>query len=126
LSGEFPIWTSVGDQLPWSDLSQSPFAPPPYRILKTFWMVERRTPDGVFRLSGRQLDGDGIVLFNQGDNPALQLWEIPSAQEGPASSPPGFQDHYVGVHYPGPGCYGMTAMIGEDVVVQTVIQILDE
>jgi hypothetical protein len=126
LAGEFPIWTSVGDQLPWSDLPESPFAPPPYRIMKAIWMVDKRTPDGVLSLTGIQLDGNGIVLINQGDNRALQLWEMPSAHAGAAFSPLGFQDHYFGVHYPGPGCYGITATIAEDVVVQTMIQILDK
>ncbi len=126
LAGEFPIWTSVGDQLPWSDLPESQFAPPPYRILKAIWVVDKRTPDGVLRLTGRQLDGDGRVLFNQSDNQALQLWELPSAHEGPALSPPGFQDHYFGVHYPGPGCYGITSTIGEGIVIQTVVQILGQ
>lgn len=126
LAGEFPIWTSAGGQLPWSDLPPSDYAPLPYGLMKTIWVVDKRTPEGTLRLAGRQLDGDGMVLFSQSDDPVVRVLEIPSAHEGPALSPPGFQDHYVTVHYPGPGCYQLSATIGQSVVIQTVIRITNK
>ncbi len=126
VAGTFPLWVTSQGHEQWSDMSSTQLAPEPYRTGKRVWVVDTRAP-GKLRITGRQLDGTGIVLFAQRepeDKEASPVLEIQSAEEGPMGSPPGFQLHGFLIYYPGPGCYQLTGTLA-DQTVQIVVEIVD-
>ena len=62
VAGQFPVWRQQNDgRSTWYGAN----APPPYegQIGKTLLYIDKQI-QGDLRLSGRQLDGDGVVLFD--------------------------------------------------------------
>ncbi len=136
-AGEFPIWaTSWKDPIPWSNMWKLSLPPYPGRMGRKLWAVDKSVQGNLY-VTGKQLDGDGIVLF-----PTLKTAEfpddthilftkepadflvIPSAHESIiSSSPPRFADHISLVLYPHPGCYQFTATIAE-YTVNIVVEII--
>lgn len=140
LAGEFPVWLTAGTgEVAWTKL---PVSLPPYpgRMDKIIWTVDTRV-QGDLRITGKQLDGDGILLFahtakqqvdQQGqvlggvfDGQLSNVWTITAAEKGVQNSPPGFQDHGVLVYYPHPGCYQYEATIAEH-TTHLVTEVLDQ
>lgn len=145
VAGEFPVWMTSTGQEPFS--KQGPLVMPPKskealfekgRLTKTLIFVDQ-TVTGDLHISGRQINGDGIIYFPRDDEiervneTTLKLLKMPAdlfvianAQElNRSPNPPGKATHGMSPLYPQPGCYQFTFEISGD-TVQIIIEITDE
>ncbi|MHB8132719.1 MAG: hypothetical protein ACYDH1_00730 [Anaerolineaceae bacterium] len=138
VAGKSPIFvTSVGE-MKWTDMVVS-LQPFPGRLTKILIFVQSDV-DGDLEITGRQIDGNGIVLFyqegqgkfdNNGElvgsiiSSPKDKWIFPSAnQPSRYPNPEGFVHHGLAVYYPNPGCYEYIFTIA-DREVRVVMNIID-
>ncbi len=140
--GKYPIWLNVpGDgHILWQQLG--PAILPPYkgRTTKQIWAISDDF-QGKVRITGKQLDGNGIVLFPN-DNSAemvndttVRYKEKPLdtliidalSQDHRITSPKPIGYTFFGssLIYPHPGCFQLTATIDKN-TVDIVVEILDK
>jgi len=87
--------------------------------IKTLWVL-RATADPV-RITGRRLDGPGVLTMRRGEGMAAESYEVlnPGAESViPGGAPAQITREYVflpsHVFYPSPGCWRFTIQIGRD------------
>ncbi len=141
IAGKYPIMLYLPENgFLWKELG--PISLPPYegRINKQTWAISDNI-QGKVRISGTQLDGNGIVLFPNSDSaewasgttikwtekPKNKLIIDTSSSNGRVTSPKPKDYTYFGdtLIYPHPGCYQFTASIGK-YSVDIVVEILDK
>jgi hypothetical protein len=124
-AGEFPVWLTIGERF---DFERYPRSLPPYEgIWNKFLIFVDRRVEGQLSITGRQLDGDGIVLFPHDgttttteDGVTGALYDEVSDEEiiedahittivKPPDSP--VAEHGAVVIFPNPGCYAVTATL---------------
>ncbi len=127
--GEYPVWFVTLDAVAIFDLAQSA---PPYNggtVRKSLVVVSTEL-SGDLVLTGRQLDGDGIVLFPlrideeipnadgsttivYSEDDLTDQFVIPNAEQTTfGTDAPGYAHHPWAVYYPNPGCYQLTGTFG--------------
>jgi hypothetical protein len=106
--GEAPIWVSS---------VALPIVPWRNEFIRTHWLVESGAP-GDLTIAGRRVDGDGTARFiRQGAEGVSEQLRVASAgaprpgRAGDEARP--FVDYAVYLVLPGPGCWELTARIGE-------------
>ena len=106
--GEFPAW-----------LASRPLPVLPWRneIVRTIWVVDRSV-SGDLTLSGRQTDGPAFPLFiregSSGPTPQLVITSAPRiGSTGASPTAARYADIQVFLSIPQPGCYDITARIGD-------------
>jgi len=141
--GEYPIWLNVPGDGPilWQQLGHAIYPSSPYegRNLKQLWVIADEIQAKV-RITGKQLDGKGKVLF-----PNDSSWErvndttvykakpkdtliidTSSSNHRVASpKPEGYTFFGSNLFYPNAGCFQLTASIDKN-TVDIVVEILDE
>lgn len=106
--GEAPVWmASVAlPVVPWRN-----------ELIRTHWVVEAGTA-GDLTVSGRRTDGDGTARFiRQGGEGISEQLRVAAAGAPRPSRSPGdarpYVEYPVYMVLPGPGCWELTARIGE-------------
>ncbi|MCA9919963.1 MAG: hypothetical protein KC445_18530 [Anaerolineales bacterium] len=136
VAGVFPIWIANGGRMSWDSLGANVLTPYSGRISKTIWIINTDIK-GDLRIEGRQVDGDGILLFPKSHDmhrtsetsvefvgKVSNFILIQNAhQKGDGMhSPENYQYHAVLVYYPNSGCYQFKVDLA-DKVVEMVIEI---
>jgi len=127
--GEYPIWFVTVDSIAMSDLAKSM---PPYdggTVRKGFVVVSTDF-EGDAVISGRQINGDAVMLFplkiddeiqsSQGetiiiysDDDIADQKIVPDAQETTfGTRAPGYAHHPLALYFPTPGCYELSGTFG--------------
>jgi len=127
--GEYPVWFVTLDAVAIFDLAQSA---PPYNggtVRKSLVVVSTEL-SGDLVLTGRQLDGDGVVLFPlhideeipnadgtttivYSEDDLTDQFVIPNAEQTTfGTDAPGYAHHPWAAYYPKPGCYQLTGTFG--------------
>lgn len=142
VAGEFPVWISSNGQSSFSQLGPKVLFPdsldltsPEGRLTKRLIFVDDQT-EGDLLITGRRIDGDGDVYFNDGDedkivrvdDTTLQLSTvfpdtllIPSAHISTHFPTPEDKSHHgMGLIFTDPGCYELTATLNEYIVHVTI------
>lgn len=136
VAGESPIWIVNGGRVSWDSLGANVTLPYSGRISKDIWIIDTDT-EGDLRIEGRQLDGDGIVLFPEshdihrtsetsvefiGEVSNFKLIQNAHQKDEGLHSPENYQYHAILVHYSNRGCYQFTADLADE-TVEVVIEI---
>lgn len=138
-AGEFPIWLGVAEVYDFAHMTRS--LPPYSGIVWKFLIFVDRSVEGDLRITGHQLDGDGVVLFPEGgqmvttedgntgvvyedDEPAPEKL-IADAHIGSHVRPGQYAEHGSSILFPNPGCYAITATLTAPEHVYTV-QVVSE
>jgi hypothetical protein len=142
IAGKYPIWLNVPEEGHFLWQNMGLFLPPPEGRDKTkqFWAIADDI-QGKVRITGNQLDGNGIVLFPKPNSvewvndttykyiekPLDTLIIDTSSSNGRVTSPKPKGYTYFGsdMIYPHPGCYQFTASIDKN-TVNIVVEILDK
>lgn len=112
ITGQYPAWLVDGSSGQWSG---------PEQLIKTLWVLSRKA-SGSLRITGRRLDGDGTLRFQDGSEghpaDALEIanpWTR-SVRPGGASTDIlrayAFIPNYV--IYPSRGCWALDVELGGD------------
>ena len=143
-AGKCPIWLNVpgNSHNLWQQLGTATFTIPPYegRTLKQLWVIADNIK-GIVRITGKQLDGNGIVLFPNDNSAELVNDTTVKYKEKPLDTlliDTSDQDHRIispkpigytffgsSLIYPHPGCFKFTASIDKN-MVEIVVEILDK
>ncbi len=143
-AGKYPIWLNIGGggPIPWQQLGSVTFPSSPYegRTLKQLWVIADEI-QGKVRITGKQLDGKGKVLFpndssvewindttaHYKEKPKAALIIDTATQDHRIVSPKpeGYTFFGSSFIFPHPGCYQFTATI-DDYTVNIVEEIKDE
>ncbi len=109
---------TVGESPVWVTSAALPVVPWRNELIRTRWLIESGAP-GDLIISGRRTDGDGTARFiRQGAEGVSEQLRVPSAG-APRSGRPGeearpYVDYPVLLVLPAPGCWELTARIGEN------------
>lgn len=127
--GEYPVWFVTIDSAPMPSLSKSQ-APFNGGTMRKSLVVVTTELSGDLVLTGRQLDGDGVVLFLlrideeipnadgtstiiYSDDDLTDHFVIPNAEKTTnGTDAPGYAHHPWAAYYPKPGCYQLTGTFG--------------
>jgi hypothetical protein len=122
VGGSLPIWITFAGRVKWSELPK--VSSPVNGAMSKMGIVTDNQVSGKLVLSGRRLDGEGIVQFPLAgghqlesgtivlDGDLADQFIIPSAQVTDiVSSPPGYVEHSSGIFLSTPGCYEMTGIL---------------
>lgn len=112
ITGQHPAWLIDGSNRQWAGAEER---------IKTLWVFSKKA-SGRLRISGRRLDGDGELQFQDGMDgarqPALDIADPWKRSVTPGGSTPeilrayAFLPNYV--IYPSPGCWQFTVRLGAD------------
>jgi len=111
--GQYPAWVVDGSSGQWSG---------PEQLNKTLWVLSRKA-SGSLRITGRRLDGDGTLRFQDGGIEGHPAGALEIADPWTRSVRPGgasaeilrafsFIPNYV--IYPSPGCWALDVELGGD------------
>jgi hypothetical protein len=115
MAGRSPVWLVDGDFGRWRG---------PDGWVKSAWVLSR-TGAGSLEVRGRRLDAPGVVSFRQNmDEPPADVLRIPDPWGRRAMFPGGASTQikkdysFIGslLMYPSPGCWELTATLGDDEV----------
>ncbi len=127
--GEYPVWFVTIDSAPMPNLSKSQ-APFSGGTVRKSLVVVTTELSGDLVLTGRQLDGDGVVLFLlrideeipnvdgtstiiYSDDDLTDHFVIPNAEKTTfGTDAPGYAHHPWAAYYSHPGCYQLTGTFG--------------
>ena len=120
MAGRHPVWLVNASRHTWRG--------PDVRI-KTAWVVARDAL-GDLVLRGRQRDGTGVLGFQRGEHAPLIYGELVLARSSmPRAAATGAEQHYafvvLSMVYPAPGCWELTARLGE-AEVQIIVSLKAE
>ena len=113
MAGHAPVWLVEGDFGRWS----GPGVP-----VKSAWVLSRKSA-GPLQVKGRRLDGPGVLTFSYQGGPPTDVLRV--ADPWRWSMIPGgataqlMKDYaFIGSHviYPSPGCWELTATLGDEEV----------
>ncbi len=141
IAGKYPIWLNVPEEGHFLWQNMGLFLPPPEgRETKQLWAIADDI-QGKVRITGNQLDGNGVVLFPKRNSvewvndTTVKYIEKPldtliidtSSANGRVTSPKPKSYTYFGsdMIYPHPGCYQFTASIDQN-TVNIVVELLDK
>jgi hypothetical protein len=140
--GDYPVWFVTIDSSAMSELGESL---PPYngRTVAKSLMVVSTELEGDLVITGRQIDGDAVVLFplrideetvnDEGERVAIYSEDdlvmqrvIPNAQITTNSTwSNDYASHPWAAYYPMPGCYQLSAIFG-GYTTNIIVEIRDE
>ncbi len=142
VAGQSPVWITSLGEVKWNELPVS-LSPYPGRLTKMIVIISKDA-EGDLEITGKQIDGNGQVLFpqeaqkqdlasndgNSVDGSVLvnpqSTWVIPNASTPTRSpNPDGFVTQGGLVYYPNPGCYEYLAKIGGK-EVHVILNVVDK
>ena len=140
VAGKYPIWLTVpvDSKIPWNLLSPDSLYPYKGRAYKQIFAIADDI-QGKIQITGKQVDGNGIVLFPNGDSAVWVNDTTVKYKEKPSDTliidtssqyritspkPKGYTFYGSNMMYPHPGCFQFTASIGKN-SGDIVVEILD-